>query len=343
MWGVTAYFNFLGYRTKKRNFDVFREHSRKQGLPLIAVEAALPGRPFELEPGDAEILIQRRATAVLWQKERLLNIGLGFLPEECDAVAWLDADMVFSDNAWVGKTRELLKRYAVVQPYEEARYLARGGGVDDRVPVVEEMYRSAAWMAADSAFAGRVTGATGLAMACRREALPRCGLLDRMILGGADTVMIGAFLGVPVNQLEHIAYLPLLLQADAEHWWRQAWESVHGSVGYLPGTAYALWHGDRPKRRYADRQWLLNGFDPAKDILIDAEGCWAWNSNNLALRRNIRDYFLVRDEDGTMQDEDATHMEREVRRCATRARLSQFKQERMRGAPGDRRSAAAQR
>ena len=38
MWGLTTYFNPVGFQNKYENYKVFRRHTREQGLPLLAVE-----------------------------------------------------------------------------------------------------------------------------------------------------------------------------------------------------------------------------------------------------------------------------------------------------------------
>lgn len=72
LWVITCYFNPLRYRRRLANFRIFRENLR---APLIAVELAY-GPEFELESDDAEVLIQTHCKDVMWQKERLLNVGL---------------------------------------------------------------------------------------------------------------------------------------------------------------------------------------------------------------------------------------------------------------------------
>jgi hypothetical protein len=75
----------------------------------VVVELAFGDAPFELRPEDGDRVIQLRASAVLWQKERLLSIAREHLPPECDKVVWLDADVLFENDGWVARTSELLE------------------------------------------------------------------------------------------------------------------------------------------------------------------------------------------------------------------------------------------
>src|SRR4051794_18027562 len=96
LWLLTSYFNASGYRTRRQNYDRFRQ--RIAGLRLLTVECAFGPEPFALEP-SAEVL-QVRARDVLWQKERLLNVALAALPADCHKVAWLDGDLLFERPDW---------------------------------------------------------------------------------------------------------------------------------------------------------------------------------------------------------------------------------------------------
>ena len=69
---------------------------------------------------------------MLWQKERLLNLALAALPDRCDAVAWLDCDVVFEDDDWPARAVEALQRFPLIQPFQTVSEPAGGllGQVD---------------------------------------------------------------------------------------------------------------------------------------------------------------------------------------------------------------------
>ena len=70
LFAITAYFNPVG---RGRRLANYREFRRRLTVPLVAVELAFGDR-FELGHDDADILIQVRDGALLWQKERLLAL-----------------------------------------------------------------------------------------------------------------------------------------------------------------------------------------------------------------------------------------------------------------------------
>ena len=119
-WAITSYFNPMRYARRRSNFRIFRE---RLNVPLIAVELAY-GDEFELKEQDADILIQLRGSAILWQKERLLNLGLRALPPHCRNVAWVDCDIIFDKADWAESVKALLDRCALVQMFSRVNYLA---------------------------------------------------------------------------------------------------------------------------------------------------------------------------------------------------------------------------
>src|SRR5688572_16303245 len=99
LWAITTYFNPTGSRRRLANYRAFRA---SLAAPLLTVEWAPDGR-FELADGDADMLVQLNGGNTMWQKERLLNVGIARLPASCHYVAWLDCDIVFDSDAWASE------------------------------------------------------------------------------------------------------------------------------------------------------------------------------------------------------------------------------------------------
>ena len=123
LWGLIAYFNPVGYASKLPNLRRFADRVRGQGLRVMVIELALDDQPFEVGDNLADRVLRVRTDAVLWQRERLLNLGLAALPDECDKVAWLDADILFENDDWVAQTSAGLEEFAIVQPFDTACWL----------------------------------------------------------------------------------------------------------------------------------------------------------------------------------------------------------------------------
>src|SRR5579862_510563 len=121
LWGVTSYFNPVGYRRRLQNYRVFRQ---RLNVPLVAVELAQRG-PFELRLEDADVLVQLRGGDVMWQKERLLNIAISHLPKECEYVAWLDCDVVFHREDWGAAAVRELDRSSLCHLFRTVHHIRR--------------------------------------------------------------------------------------------------------------------------------------------------------------------------------------------------------------------------
>jgi hypothetical protein len=311
LWAITSYFNPSKYRTRLLNYRRFRALLK---VPLVTVEASFDGH-FELGPGDAEILVQRRAQAVLWQKERLLNVAFDFLPAECTDVAWIDCDVIFAEDDWPERARAALREKPLIHLFSERCNLERQATSDpSKRPRIDSATRSigvviAAGLAAPEdlydANAQLVSGTTsGLAWAARRASVQNHRLYDVCILGGGDRAMLCAALG----EFGYGARAGRMTARQVAHyraWATRFYAIVRGRVGYIDGQAFHLWHGDLRDRKYDERVRPLRhfGFDPFKDIALDREGCWRWATPKTDMHEYIKGYFDSRHEDGVAADE----------------------------------------
>lgn len=307
LWAVAAFFNPVGYSTPLENYRRFRRGLREQSVPLLTVELGYGSRPFDLGPDDAELLVQIRGGDVLWQKERLLNLGISRLPEDCDKVAWLDADILFDRDDWAVETARLLQEYVVVQPFLEVVRLGPGGPPGDvgALPVGRgegEVYYGMAYGVAAkgrrslASFARH--GSPGIAWAARRDLLRKHGIYDREPLGGGDMLTArGMYRKSPVLRRAH--YSPKALE-HMRAWGKAFRADVRGSVGYVAATVIHLWHGSREDRQYRARREILvdHDYDPERDVEIGPEQALCWSSDKPDLHRAVREYFEGRAEDG---------------------------------------------
>ncbi len=307
LWAITSYFNPVGYRRRLANYRVFRQHL---AVPLVTVELSFDGT-FHLQPEDAEILVQLQGGAVLWQKERLLNVAVKSLPDSCKKVAWADCDVVFADNDWVERASSALDQFPLVHLFHERHEVPRDAALD---PLGSwETYRtsqSAVYRVAvgeatpeDVYMAGSLEkrgSCSGLAWASRRGVLKEHGLYDGFIVGGGDRAMLCAAFG----ELHRLVLTRELNTRRAEHylaWARPYFHCVRGRVGYIPGHVLHLWHGDLDDRRARERHQHLAqfDFDPFTDIALAPSGAWRWNSDKRDLHAFVNGYFASRKEDGT--------------------------------------------
>jgi hypothetical protein len=140
---------------------------------------------------------QVRARDILWQKERLLNLGVSLLPKEARKVAWLDSDILFTNPDWAVQTADALATCPVVQPFAtRKKYLAGNRTVDERIGTLHSF---AFLCSRDPGLVTRAGyfqhGSTGFAWAAQRDILDEHGLYDALISGIGDHLMPHAMFG----------------------------------------------------------------------------------------------------------------------------------------------------
>jgi hypothetical protein len=300
IWAITAYFNPMRYRTKFSNYRLFRE---RLDLPLVTVELTY-GSNYELEQHDAEILVRRRGRDVLWQKERLLNLALQALPDECRKVVWVDCDVIFESKDWVSRVSKSLDRFALVQPFQALYRMPPSWTPGQPLPPEAKRSHSMPSLIASGMSVSECVGAPSSQINCcpggawgaSRKLLERYTLYDACIVGGGDSTLVRAAYGHFYDALR-LQYL------DRDHYLRWALrfhDAVKSNVSFLEGNIFHLWHGNTAHRQYRQRNEVLARFqfDPKTDITIDQYGIWRWNSEKPELHKLVHDYFCARREDG---------------------------------------------
>ena len=315
-WVITTYFNPQHYASRRRNFEVFRDHLNSQGIHFGVAEAVSLEHPFALRNDDADIVMQMHSPHALWQKESLLNALLKKLPSSCDAVAWVDADICFRNDDWGNQVCDGLAKFAVLQPFSTVIQTPEGWkpSTPDRwkdLSNAESGQSTASYLAGVSDIRPELfRGHPGYAVAARRDVIDATGFYDRMILGGGDSLFLGACYGLNMEQNPYITKNGPLMAADAQPWCDQVFGIVQGNVGFLTGTIAHLWHGDRMNRYYGERHVLLKDFDPQRDLCQTSDELWQWSPEaDAALVRSVSEYFAARNEDGmTSPDSNALRL-----------------------------------
>jgi hypothetical protein len=306
LWVISAFYNSHDYHTKSAALLRYLEAMKSSGVPLLLVEGAFEGARYSL-PSSRNVL-RVRCKDVMWQKERLLNLALKRLPQSCKKVAWLDADVLFSNPYWAIETSELLDQYPIVQPFETALWLPHGDEFFQGRGLVWPSFAKAFSELPGAFRSGNFDrhGHCGYAWAARRELLERHGFFDRSIAGGGDHLMAhamgGDFSSLCVQKMvgRNTAY-----SRDFANWGRPFYRSVRSRIGFTRGHLLHLWHGDKAKRQYSERsrELLEIRFDPRRDIKIGKTGGWEWASDRPELHDWARTYFARREEDALPEDD----------------------------------------
>jgi hypothetical protein len=305
MWAITTYFNPVRYKRRLSNYRIFR---RNLHVPLVTVELSFDGQ-FELSKDDADVLIQLSGGAILWQKERLLNIAIRSVPIDVKNIAWLDCDILFGRKDWAEEAeRRLDERCNVIQLFATAINLdAEDTGEALRnyeslpaVPGLVALYDKDNILPLDRlavSTQGSLTYNPGLAWAGRKEIFAKHGFYDLAIIGAGDLYMANAMFGT----MDSLARLHSLNRSRRESYLKWAapfHEAVANKVGYVSGEIYHLWHGETKNRNYKHRFKILADFDPQVDVYIGDNGALHWTKPGAPLADQLTAHFLNRREDG---------------------------------------------
>ena len=293
LWALTSYYNPAHYARRLANYRRFRAALE---VPLLTLELGFDGR-FELTAGDADVLLQIGRGDVMWQKERLLNVGLGHLPRQASGVLGIDCDMIYAEAGWARRIERALATHTLVQAFSVVEHLGPSGAVLFAQPALAAQDDPAAALAQVTQ---RVAGsaAPGHAWAYRRDFIDRHGFFDRCIVGGGDTAMAGAACAA----LPAVIALHGMNAAQAAHyrrWGQPLARALGGSIGIVDERITHLWHGEFAARQARSRHALLtaHAFDPDTDLYLNACGTWSWKSPKPALHSAVVDYFAARLED----------------------------------------------
>lgn len=303
LWVITVYYNPCGYRSRRSTYDTFMRTMRISGINVLTVECAFGNDPFELPA--AHDVIKIRSGTLLWQKERLINIGVSYLPDTCKYVAWVDCDIVFKNRNWARETCELLSdSCAIVQLFESCTRLAKGDRFTEHP---DRAFSFAAITSKDIATldCGRYDkhGHTGYAWAMRREIFDAVGLYECAVSGSADHFMAHAIYGKYGFCVENALKHDPVQIAHLQDWGNAFYALVHGKLGAVSGEILHLWHGTHDRRDYFRRMWKITefGFNPNTDVLVMPGRPLEWRQSVRESKPRLvayfAEYFASRQED----------------------------------------------
>ena len=233
--------------------------------------------------------------AIFWHKENLLNLAIERLPDQYDAIAWIDADVIYQ-NADIGdKIIDALTRDPIVQPWSQIRYLDPADRPIGPWRSSMSLYNSTkANPSADPS-----SSYPGMAWAASREVLVKVGgLYDRCITGGGDVAWASGVWGdtAPIYGKQWSASLI----DDALRWGVAVTAQTGGRCGIVTARAEHLYHGSIHDRQYVQRNAVFSkvNFDPNRDVEVAANGTLKWHKHAPGVMRTaIAEYMHNRKED----------------------------------------------
>lgn len=298
---VTCWFDSHHSRRWLDNYHRFMAGMQSYGIEVYCVEGVLAGEQPILPSGDH--VMHRELVDILWQKERLVNIGIAELPADIDAVGWFDADLLFHCDRLQEAMLAALERSPVIQPWQITEWLDADGHFvlwGGKHRWIESMAAANWGRPANRKVTSPRQAHPGLAWAARRETVDAIGgLFDQHPIGGGDAMMAISFWGKwDVRYLEQ--YNDPMRQACFE-WGQRAHRLVQGNVGFVDAAVSHLWHGSKKSRGYASRNRDLCqlGIDPSIHLELADNGTWKWSAATpQAIVDYVTEYFVRRRDDG---------------------------------------------
>lgn len=305
LWVITPYYNPCNYERRRYNYEVFARTIRESGIPLLTVECAFGDQPFSL-PESLDV-VKVSSNSLLWQKERLLNLAVSWLPKSCKYVVWSDCDILFENKQWAVDTASLLDAVPLVQLFETCNRLPQ-----DNLAAAAESDACASFASIvpnnpDTLHIGHFEkhGHTGYGWAARKDLLDEHGLYEYAIIGSADHYIAHAAFGDFEGKCMELMTAKDKTQLEHFKLWAEPFfRSVEGNVRAVPGSIYHLWHGDLEKRRYAlrNRELTQYGYNPFTDILAPPGKPLEWRDfGKEELKLMFANYFASRQEDGSAE------------------------------------------
>ena len=240
--------------------------------------------------------VRVRSNSELWHKENLINLGVSYLPDNWNYMAWVDADIIFSNSSWAEDTIAALQHYHIVQMFQNATDLGPKGEFLKNFDGF--VYKYSTDNQLKSLKYAKLDGHPGYCYATTKYGWNSIGgLFDVGILGSGDRIMLYCWLGIYESSIpkgSHHNYITYV-----KSYQDRCQKAINYSIGYVKGTILHEFHGKKKDRQY-DKRWQIlvkNNYDPIADIKKNNYGVWEFVGNKHLLIAEIKKYFSERNED----------------------------------------------
>lgn len=278
-----VFFNPARSKRMLMNYMFVKNELRKQNLPCFTIELLFEDRPPEIL--DA---FHVRSRSYMFHKERLCRILETKVPRKYTKLAFLDADILFSDPTWYSRTSALLELYDVVQPFETCEWLDLAYKTVTLRRETVALMKSPKW---DWMYH------PGFAWAFRRDWYRKVGFFDWAISGSGDTLSAAAWLNKTFPS--GFKSLPPSMTAAYDDFKKKPTPRLT----YLKGfTVSHLYHGSRANRQYVDRHEALNLQGDLRSLVsLNRDGVYEWK---LPAGWNpiFQEYFTKRNDDDVCEE-----------------------------------------
>lgn len=282
---ILCHFNPAGWKTPARLLYETCEMIVAAGVrPIVAEVVQADQMPVTLPDGCRRLIYQ--SDSVMFYKENLWNLAAAQTKQP--KLFFLDGDIVFSRRDIFDAVSLALDRFDVIQPFSQATWLSRDGGV--------ERSRATAAQAISTGLPPNLNHFhPGFSWCMTREFFDRVGgVYERHPLGSGDTAF--AFALTPGEPPWPRTKNHVFAKTTSYQKYREDVRAANPRIGYIDGTAYHRWHGSWGNRRYEERYKFMPS-------LVDNEYPMARRSDGLlewvdpVFGQSALEYFVGRQED----------------------------------------------
>jgi len=293
------YWNYFDRKSLLNNFHIAYSCYKETTPHVKVVEVAKKGC-FHLNVPD---VIRLTSDQCLWQKERVVNHVARNFTDEYKYIAYVDADLIFTDPDWIDKTKRVLQEpNSVVQPFSKVHYLPKGHTRYHGVSVAAtlSLSKQVKDMGGNDSFTAEFLtkrvkhAAPGGAWAMRLEDLRKHPIYDLSVIGGGDTLQSYLLLGVPLGRAKKV-HDHLLEDIGALEATYSRWMGYREVLG-IDQDVIHINHGSSFNRQYASRNSVLGLLDVTKE-LKESEGLYRYVGSNPKFKSDIELFFDNRNED----------------------------------------------
>ena len=119
LYVILPYFNYVGWDNRAENTIRFIQeniHLQSDGVKFVLMEGIYKNKhQLNHVPKDIYKHMQLHVEHPIWIKENLINLAIQQLPEDWQYVAWIDADIFFTNTNWHHDARRLLNTHNMLQ------------------------------------------------------------------------------------------------------------------------------------------------------------------------------------------------------------------------------------
>jgi len=277
-----AFVFFNPSKSKRILMNYLYTLNRLHAFPCYTIELVFHNRNSEIPPSSNVFHV--RSNSYMFHKERLCRIIESKIPKKYTKIAFLDADILFSDSAdWYSKMSSALNSHDIVQGFEHAHWL-------DLTYKNVMLTRSSAVKSTSDIFSH--TYHPGFVWGFRREWYKRVGFFDWAVSGSGDTLSAAAWMKQLISKNTHS--LPMSIQPAYDEFCKMA----KPKITYLKEMhVFHLYHGSRANRQYSNRHQMLNiERDIRKLINTNTDGVYEWSDVD-GWNSKMLSYFVMRDDD----------------------------------------------